>query len=230
MTGAGQEVAFFQALSGTRLSSQRFQRSVLSLSWTPDKEMQAASAVGRQAIVWETTHYEPLASFTRHTTPILSLSFGSDGTTVASASSGGGVRVWNTESLEEIHGFYQDSVLPIRACAFAPAGPQLAVGGDDGVIRLWKNGFVCEAEQGLLCQDKPLHLKAGDAPVLALAWSPDARYLASGSQDGSCLVWSPQQTPLFRVSMPHAVESLAWSRGGQLAGASGNTVTIWRVL
>lgn len=42
--------------------------------------------------------------------------------------------------------------------------------------------------------------------VLCLAWSPDAKYLVSGSMDGQILVWQADSGKLkgtCRVSFPH---------------------------
>ena len=68
--------------------------------------------------------------------------------------------------------------------------------------------------------------------VRALAWSPDARLLATGGDDGMLAIWYPSQaqTPLLRVHHNAPVLALAWSSSGkQVATASGNSVTIWEL-
>ncbi len=240
VTGAANQVTFFSALSGMVLASFAHDHfsTVTSLAWTTHNQQQVVSgALDQRAIVWQTTLYQPQTIFTRHTAPIEAVSWAADGHTIASSSHGGVVRVWNAESGREVHPFYLDARLPMHAAAFAPIGMQLAVGGDDGVIRLW-NGLLCQnigaVSGGPICLDTPKRLQSMRSPIRSLAWSPDARYLASSSDDGTFSVWDPAQAqePLLTMSVQpgSAVLSLAWSpAGNQLATASGKTVIVWNL-
>jgi len=236
VTCAGNQVAFFHALTGAPLarSTHRHAANVSSVAWTPHNQMQVVSGgMDKRAVVWETTTYQAQVTFTRHDTPIEAVSWGADGQTVASSSQGGAVRVWDAETALETHGFYQDAPLPMRSCAFAPSGTTLAVGGNDGVTRVW-NGFLCQQQEGPMCQDIPLRLTSSNKPVRSLAWSPNGRYLASGDDGGSFTIWclTQRQTPLFTITIAagNAIHSLAWSPGSdQLATASGNTVILWKL-
>jgi WD domain, G-beta repeat len=238
VTGAANQVSFLTALTGTFLASFPHDHlaTVTSLAWAAHNQQQVVSgALDQRAIVWQTTQYQPQTIFTRHTAPIEAVSWATDGQTVASSSHGGVVRVWNAESGREVHPLYQDARLPMRAAAFAPTGTWLAVGGDDGIMRLW-NGFVCQntgvINDSPICIDTPMRLQSSHSPIRSLAWSPDARYLASSGDDGSFSLWDPAQSqkPLLTMSVQpgSAVHSLAWSpAGNQLATASGKIVIVW---
>jgi hypothetical protein len=191
VTGAANQVTFLTALTGTVLASFSHDHfaTVTSLAWTAHNQQQVVSgALDQRAIVWQTTQYLPQTVFTRHAAPIEAVSWAADGRTVASSSHGGVVRVWDAESGQEIHPLYEDAHLPMRAAAFDPIGMQLAVGGDDGIIRLW-NGLRCQRSGpitgGTICLDMPRRLQSSSNPIRSLAWSPDAHYLVSGSDDDS---------------------------------------------
>jgi WD40 repeat protein len=138
------------------------------------------------------------------------------------------VHVWNAATAQDIHGFYSDAALPMRAVAFAPTGNMLAVGGDDGIVRIW-NGLTCTLN-GTQCKDVPQRFTITTAAIRALAWSPDGQYLAVGTNDGLTVLLKPGSgtKPIFTANAHTNVRSLTWSPDGQkLAVAYGNLVSIW---
>ncbi len=230
-------VMFFNPLTGASLAqpAQAHTDQVTALVWSPRQPLQVVSAgLDKRAIVWDATTYMPQTVFTQHTTAIESASWAADGQTVATSAHGGAVRVWNAGNGQQTHGAFIDAQLPMRALSFASSG-LLAVGGDDGIVRLW-HGLVCQQQGqgsfGNQCMDMPQSFKAHMGVVRALAWSPDARLLATGGDDGTLAIWYPAQaqTPLLRVHHDAPVLALAWSSSGkQVATASGKTVTIWEL-
>jgi len=237
--GAGNQLLFLAAASGTTLANLQLapQAILSSVAWSPQQPARLVSGeLNNRAIVWDAANNRVQTVFTQHTAPVEAVSWASDGQTVASSSQGGVVRVWNGGSGEELHGLYLDAQIPMRALAFAPGGGgQLAVGGDDGVLRLW-NGLACQQQKlgvfGLQCVDMPLRLQGHMQAVRALGWSPDARLLASGGDDGQLIIWYPAQSAAPVLKVPHnaPVVALAWSpTGNEIATAAGNIVTIWRL-
>ena len=234
--GAANQVMFLNPLNGTILaqSTQIHTAAVTTLAWsTRQPEQLVSGGLDKQAVVWNTTSYSPQTIYTGHTTAIESASWASDGQTVATSSHGGVVRVWNAENGQQVHGFFMDAQLPMRAVSFSSSGGKLAVGGDDGIVRFWV-GLVCQQQNqngfGTQCLDVPQRLHAHEGHVRALAWSPDARFLATGGDDGMLAIWYPAQSqaPLLKISHNAPLLALAWSADSkQVATASGNNVTIW---
>jgi WD40 repeat protein len=98
-------------------------------------------------------------------------------------------------------------------------------------VRLW-NGLVCQSQNQTQCLDVPQRFHAHKGSVRTVAWSPDARFLATGGDDGLLAIWYPaqMQTPLLKVAHNAPLLSLSWSPDNkQIATASGNSVTIWRL-
>jgi len=239
VSAAGNIVTFFTAAAGTILARVSAHTApVTSVAWTPHSTQQVVSGgEDRRAIVWETITYQPQTAFTGHTTAIEAVSWASDGQTVASSSQGGAIRVWRAASGQEVHPFYLPLSLPQRAAAFSPMSPLLAVGGNDGTIRLW-NGLQCLTEgtstAGLLCLDTPVAFQQSPSAVRSLAWSPNGRFLAEGNDAGSLTLWEParNQLPVFTqtVQAGTTIHSLAWSPDGdRLATAVGAAVCIWHL-
>ncbi len=238
VTGAANQVSFLSARTGAVLASRAEPHAapISALAWTEHNQLQAVSGgLDRKAVVWSTTDYTPQTIFTRHAAAIEGISWAADGQTIASCSHGGVVRVWNAESGQETHALFQDGQEPLRALAFAPAGTTLAVGGDDGITRLWKDGLKCQVtgteDDALVCRDAPLRLQGLASAIRSVAWSPDGRFLASGNNEGVCTLWSLDLLqPLFSfaVAPGQPMNGLSWSpAGGEIATAAGNTVTVW---
>jgi WD40 repeat protein len=72
------------------------------------------------------------------------------------------------------------------------------------------------------------------ARITALAWSPDGKRLASGSLDGSVIVWDPWSSGAERITVknahPGGVTSLVWRDDARVCtGGFDACVRTWTV-
>jgi WD40 repeat protein len=109
--------------------------------------------------------------------------------------------------------------------AFSPDGQLLAMGGRDGLLRLWD--VVREAPRGL-------PLRGHTWEVGGVAFSPDGQTLASGSDDWNVRLWdvaTGQPRGGARTGHTDRVSGIAFSPDGRtLASASADgTVRLWDV-
>jgi predicted NACHT family NTPase len=69
------------------------------------------------------------------------------------------------------------------------------------------------------------------AGVLSVSWSPDGRFLASGSEDNTVRIWDAATGSLLQTLQGHTgwVTSVAWSPDGRFlaSGALDSTVRVW---
>ena len=239
VAGALNQLTFLNSTTGTILahSTHTHTAAVTTLAWSPQNPLHLVSGgLDKKAVVWDTATHRPQITFTLHTEPVESASWASDGQTVATSSLGGVIRVWNATDGQQVHGLYMDAQLPMRTLAFASESSLLAVGGDDGIVRLWSNGLSCQQQTGgtfgAQCLDVPMRLHGHTKAVRTLAWSPDGRFLATGGDDGMLIIWYPirGQTPLLQVQLNAPVMALTWSPDGKkVATASGNVITVWEL-
>ncbi len=232
--GAGRAVSFFDAHTAMPLAEIAGVHTapITALAWTQTTAPFAIStSEDQQAVVWDGQSYQPHLIFRRHTTAILALA--TLGDLVATASQGGVIRLWRASSGQEVHGYFSENAPSQQAVAWSSSG-LLALGGDDGVIRLWQNGAQClqqaPTDFGLHCLDIPRHLEVVQPrPMRAIAFSLDGRLLASGGDDRTLVLWSLSTgKPVVTQPLPAAISALAWSAPGQLAVAAGMGVTLWQ--
>lgn len=140
-------------------------------------------------------------------TPIVQLLFGGDGKTLVSFAHGEhSLRLWDRASGEEL--LPSGGAVSSVRCAFAPNGQFLAVGAENGILRLWD----VAANKEMWRNDQP--------PLLSgILVSPDSRLLLTNSPLDPIVrireVSSGKE--VRRINKANAyITSMAWSADGKL--------------
>jgi hypothetical protein len=153
------------------------------------------------------------------------------------------VRVWDLldqqivgEVRPELGGLEGNLARSHRPQALSPGGRYLACAArhERGAIRIFQvaTGEEVCCLQGYLTAavDKPLWRDA----VTALAWSDDGKLLASGSGEGSILLWDLATASAIRRCLGHegAVTALAFSADDRtlLSGSDDTTALVWNLI
>ena len=218
----------------------------------------SAGADGRIAI-WQTGRGDPVRILEGHAGPVADLEVSPDGSMLASASWDTTVRLWPLAGGEarvlEGHGanvnalaFLTDGTLvsagydatvifwpsqagaplvravmptPLNTLVTAP-GDRLFVGGADGQVRLLDRRGKVQSE-----------VQVSRNPVIALAATPDANYLAAAGVDGGILLLDAVSLSTIRTldTSGVAVWSLAFAANGTtlLAGGADHLVREWNI-
>jgi WD40 repeat protein/serine/threonine protein kinase len=121
----------------------------------------------------------------RHETPVFGAVFSPDGKRIASASLDGLIKLWDAKTGRELHNSFRAHDKEARVVAFSPDGRFLATGGSDGTVKDTR-GSDGTVKVWDMRTDQPLRVWEGHVigTVWSLAFSPDGKWLASGSDDG----------------------------------------------
>jgi WD40 repeat protein len=188
---------------------------VLTLEYSPEGRFLAAGSVEGQVWLWNLDTGER-RDLPGHVAEVRDLAFSRDGALLASTGYDGAVRLISLSSGEA-----KTLKVPRDEIWSADFGADglLAIGGEEGVVRLWDR-------QGALVSE----LRAHKAPITQVVFSPDGTLLATASHDRTVRLWSAPFKD-SRVLEGHSgdVMRIAFSPDGRtLASASiDRTVRLW---
>jgi WD40 repeat protein len=204
------------------------------LAWGPDGKGLASSARLEMTIrLWDPVTGKPVLTLPGHGKPLRWLAWSPDGKRLASACDDATVKVWDVIRGKEtltlpFFGKYVANVSQTEPrvspmVAWNRDGRRLAVGGDDGTIKVWDVNAGKEI----------VALQGHKGEVFAVAWSPYGKRLASASAGGTFLLWDVDTWQrVLTLTAPGAGGSrgsLAWSPDGWQLGffSERGDVTLW---
>lgn len=212
--------ALAKAKVGAKLLLTGQNGPIYALAFNQDGSLLASAGEEGTTRLWDTTTGEEAGVLPspqeadENAVPLYSLAFNPAGNLLAGAGQNGLVKIWDVESDQQLASLPSNGV-PVRALAFYPALPNasngetgdlLALGGDDGSVRLWRVGQSLRA------------LPGAGAAIQALAFSPDKSRLAATTVDGAVTVWSlASGEVLTRLTSPAGIMAgygLAFLPGG----------------
>lgn len=194
--------------AGARLLLTGQGSPIYALAFNRDGSRLAGAGEGGAARLWDTTTGEEISVLPspqeadENSIPLYGLAFNPAGNLLAAAGQNGLVKIWEVESSQQVASLPSTGI-PVRALAFQPALPDtfneetgdlLALGADDGSVRLWRVGQALRA------------LSGASAAVQALAFSLDHSRLAATTADGVVTIWSlASGRVLLRLTSPSGI-------------------------
>ncbi len=216
--------------------------SVRAVAWSPDGNYVASGAWDETVQIWRADTGEHVYTYHGHTDEIFTLAWSPDGTCIASGAADKTVRVWNVSTGATIV-TYRGHSKSVNTLAWSPDGQSVVSGSPDGTAQVWdattgetrltftahksvaSNGDTGSGEATLI-YDPHAH------GVLAVAWSPNGRRIASGGKDNSVHIWDASTGNIIYTYRSHTdwLMALSWSPDGKYmaSGSVDKKVRVWR--
>eukprot|EP00794_Sanderia_malayensis_P014352 gene14352-15848_t len=189
--------------------------------------------------------------------PTFAIDIHPDGTRFATGGQGddsGRISIWNMAPVENVND-EKDENIPKMLCLldnhsgcvnsvrWSNNGRYLASGADDKFVMIWQIGrgfgpstvFGSSGTVVNIEQWGCVHVLRGHTgDVLDVSWSPDDRFLASGSVDNSIHIWNAEKFPeLLTTLQGHQglVKGVTWDPVGKYFASQSDdkTLKIWRI-
>ena len=234
--------------------------SANQMAFSSDGLRAVIAAADRSVRVWDVEGRRDFKRLIGHTASVWAVALSADGRFAISGGADGTARVWDVALAQQIQKYGEHSAL-VSAVGFNPNGKWGISGGFDGVVAAWKvatgeeiwrvenlgtvtaltvdpTGAYIVVAAGRyvhlleLATGKAIRMHGKfPAPVASLAISPNGKWYAAGSDDGTVRVWLLGENKAEFVLNGHdgPVRSVAIKDGGRwvLSAGADRTVRLW---
>jgi WD40 repeat protein len=176
-----------------------------ALAFSPDGEQLGSGGWDNKGVIWDAKKGKALYELRGHTGRVTGVAYSPHEDTtmrvVATAAFDGTVRTWEPETGDPLFTYaVPTAVAPLtglNGIAFAPDGSSMTVAGDSGLATTFsvppdrghQGRLACELKPTRAKRDPTTGKKDDLSKVLAVAYSPDSRYVATAHSDGLVRLW-----------------------------------------
>ncbi|MEH2197542.1 serine/threonine-protein kinase [Nostoc sp.] len=210
-------------------------QAVKSVAFSPDGKILATASDDKTIKLWQVETLKEICTLVGHSHAVKSVAFSPDGQILASGSWDKTIKLWDINTGREIYTIAGHQ-LQVNSVAFSPQGQILASASYDRTIRLWQlrafGGFE-EKFENRPCYSLLSTLSGHAWAVLTVAFSPDGKILATGSDDNTIKLWEVNTGQLICTLVGHSwsVVAVAFTADGEtlLSASCDKTVKLWKV-
>ena len=233
--------------------------SVNSIVFSPDGRQIASGSYDTTIKLWDVEENREIVTLRGHSENVNSIAFSPDGRQLVSGSDDTTIKLWNVETSQEIATYRQSK--RVYSVAFSPDSNSFASASQDMTIKFWSitnnqelatfngNSFAINFDGRLLALGDNHVIKLWDIkngrrlktfpdydPARNLysnniAFSPDGRFLASGSKDNTIALWDIENGKSIATLYGHSdnVTFLTFSPDGKWLASNSDdgTIKLW---
>jgi WD40 repeat protein len=197
---------------------------VKSVNFSSDSRRLVSGSYDKTIKLWDVNTGKLIRNFVGHTNRVVSAIFSSDGRYIVSGSWDRTLRLWDVTTGKTIRVFSGHTQGQVYRVAFSPDGHHaISVFLTGKIFKLWNVKTGREVHT----------FKGHKDSVEAVDFSPDGRYIISGSADGTLKLWDVATGKGIRTFTGHnaLVAGVAFSPDGRtvVSGSMDNTMKIWEI-
>ncbi|KIW68720.1 hypothetical protein PV04_04644 [Phialophora macrospora] len=177
----GQLLVWEHASESNILKQSSHLDAMTTLTYSPDSTRIITGADDGLIKIWDVSSGFHIATFTEHTSAVTASAYSRRGNILFTSSLDGSVRAWDMLRYRNFRTFTAPQRLSFSCLAIDPSAEVVCAASHDSFdIHLWS------VQTGALLDQLAGH----EGPISTLAFTPDGRYLVSGSWDHTIRVWS----------------------------------------
>ncbi|MHC1764642.1 MAG: WD40 repeat domain-containing serine/threonine protein kinase [Verrucomicrobiia bacterium] len=212
----------------------------ISVCSSPDGRFIATAALDKSVRIWPTEARPIYLSLAGHDQTAWTVAFSPDGKFLATGSLDQTAKIWNPTNGTLLRTLVVR--FPVVSLAFSSDSQRLVTVGPDNGACVWdvtlpstiSNPKSQIESTSAPTNQEPLRLQGGHTrAVIAVAWSPNDRWIATGSKDRQVILWDAATSRSNRTLRGHTgwVMTLAFSPSNQLlaSGSEDQTIRLWDI-
>ena len=155
--------------------------TLTTLSYSPDSTRIITGSDDGLIKIWDVNSGFHIATFTEHTSAVTGSAYSRRGNVLFTSSLDGSVRAWDMLRYRNFRTFTAPTRLSFSCVAIDPSAEVVCAASHDSFdIHLWS------VQTGALLDQ----LSGHEGPISTLAFTPDGRFLVSGSWDRTIRIWN----------------------------------------
>jgi WD40 repeat protein len=164
-------------------------RYIWSMAWSPQSNL-LATGEPRKATIWNANAFQKIKDIPTDDRDVMGVAWNPDGRRLAlTFNIGGNAEVWDTVAGKKVVDIGSDRA--IEVLAWNPDGTKMVTGGQDSPDVMTDCPTCVTWNPQIWSSDGTLwsELHGHSDLIIVTKWSPDGKYILTGSRDGEFIVW-----------------------------------------